>query len=66
MKEEFQEIKTYRVIARCECGGQMNPTGQVLSTYPEQYPHFCDSCGKTELYLKTYPTITYKHIEEGE
>lgn len=66
MKEEVREVKTYKVIARCECGGQMKPTGVVLSTYPAQYPHVCDRCGQTETYFKEYPTYVYGYVEEGE
>lgn len=66
MKEEAREVKTYKVIARCECGGQMRQTGVVLTTYPAQYPHVCDRCEKAGTYFKKYPTYVYGYVEEGE
>lgn len=60
MKETTIELKTYKVRATCECGGEFLPTGIVLMTNPCQYPHKCNSCGKEETFLVQYPKIEYK------
>ena len=66
MIKVVREVKTYRVIARCECGGQMKPTGVVYSTYPEQYLHVCDKCKKMETFFDSYPKIVYEYAEAEE
>ena len=39
------------------CGkGKMKPYGNIIiTTFPEQYPHKCDSCGYEENYHIRYP-----------
>ncbi len=66
MTEEKYEVKTYQVIARCECGGKMHPTGIIYSTYPAQYPHICDKCNKAETFNERYPKIVYEYVTGGE
>lgn len=59
IKEKVQPIK---VFAKCECGGEFNPTGICLTTYPCQYPHICNKCGKSETFECTYPKIEFEDI----
>ncbi len=64
MKPERVEMKTYEVIARCDCEsedfGGMKFTGMVLTSMPPQYPHHCGDCGKTENLTKQYPCFEYE------
>lgn len=59
------EVKPIKVIALCECGGEFKRTTTLgtLATYPTQYPHVCDKCGKHETFFVCYPTIEYKEVE---
>lgn len=43
--------KLYIEEAICDkCGSEMNHTGMVLTSWPEQYPYQCPKCGWTEHY----------------
>lgn len=55
-------VKPVKVEMSCpRCGsGRMLPGDTVLTTYPLQYPHECNSCGYTETYRKIYPYIEYE------
>lgn len=59
------EVKAVKVSAFCECGGEFKRanTGGMLATYPPQYPHICDKCGKQETFYVSYPTIEYREVE---
>lgn len=68
MGELVEEAKTLIVIVKmkCEkCGeGLMEKFGNtVLATYPPQYPHKCNKCGKVENYPVEYPYMRCVPIE---
>ena len=58
-----KKVQPIKVIAVCECGGEMKPTGITLMTNPCRYPHECNKCGRAETYDCKYPKIEY---EEGD
>jgi hypothetical protein len=39
--------------------GYMKPTGMVLTSYPEQYRHYCDKCNCTAIYYNRYPLTSF-------
>ena len=60
------EVKTYMVNKQCDCGGIFEYTeGFTLATYPPQYPHKCNSCGKSETFNHIYPILEYEPVEEN-
>lgn len=61
MEKSF-EVKTFITKMYCECGGEMIPNGNVLCTYPPQYSHDCNKCGKRACYDIKYPKVEYKEI----
>lgn len=63
MKEVKREVKTYIVYANCECGGTFKPINMCLMSYPPQYPHKCNKCGKEEFFNCTYPRATNVEVE---
>lgn len=38
-----------------ECNVELNATGMVYMTYPEQYEYQCPNCGNTTSYQHFYP-----------
>lgn len=60
-QEVSTEVKTVVVRMKCECGGEMKPTGECLTSYPPQYPHVCDKCGKKATYHIHYPDLRYEN-----
>lgn len=61
------ESKIFTVNKKCDkCGkGLMLRSGNMtLATYPPQYPHECNNCGKVENYNKEYPYYEVVPIEE--
>lgn len=67
MRVECKEVKVLQNKAYCECGGEFeygNEDGVsiALMTYPPQYPHICNKCGKIENFFVIYPFITYETI----
>lgn len=42
-----------------DCNASMEPTGEVLCSYPAQYPHICPVCGTQIQYgiTEKYPYI---------
>ena len=62
MKLVKSDIKPMMVRAMCECGGEFKPNGIVLTTYPEQYPHKCDRCGKLDVFYCEYPKVEYEEV----
>lgn len=63
MAEKETELRTFRVKMFCDCGGEMKPTGMVLSSHPPQFPHQCSLCGMRATYDKSYPHLEYKVVE---
>ncbi len=60
MSEKETEVRSVRVALECNCGGNMKFTGTELTSYPPQYPHKCEKCGKTKnVRGKTYPYTKY-------
>lgn len=59
---ERKEVKVVKVIAKCECGGEFEPTGMKYMTNPPQYPHKCNKCEKKEQFRCTYPKIEYEEV----
>lgn len=63
-----EEVKTIQVDYTCDkCGvGKMRPSGNVLMTYPAQYPHFCNNpekCDGVNTFAGiTYPYTTYEKV----
>ena len=64
--EERNEVKIVKVDFKCpQCpDGHLRPTGTVLTSYPPQYPHMCDSvnCDYGQTFSLTYPYIDYVPI----
>ncbi len=62
-----KEVKSYRVDYICDkCKvGKMVPSGMCLTSYPAQYPHFCDDrmCGASKNFYETYPVMKYEEVE---
>ena len=63
LKEKRTEVRTYQVRLMCEkCdGGEMLPTGILLTSNPAQYPHRCNKCGHEDTPRggKSYPRTEY-------
>ena len=60
------EVKVFEEHLYCdECGDEMFPTGNVLTSCPLQFPHECPSCGFTAVYTTPYPNKVYKRVEIG-
>lgn len=57
--EVRNNLQTVKVRMMCECGGEMEPTGEIYDTYPPRYPHKCLKCGEGEIYSRRYPCIEY-------
>jgi hypothetical protein len=66
MKEERFEIKPYGVKYRCDCGGEMKPTGQMLMSDPPKWPHECKDCKAIANLTKKYPTVEWEVITDDQ
>lgn len=65
--EKKVEVKTFIIKAICEkCEGEMLPDGNVLTTFPPQYSHICNSCGASCTFYCTYPKTIYEEIEANQ
>ena len=63
---EKKEVKTYIVRLYCNnCRNEMESTGFVLPSYPEQYPYKCPNCGWKTTATERYPKIEYQEIDDG-
>jgi hypothetical protein len=63
--EEKEVVRPIRVRMRCSCGGtyeqvEDNGFSITLTTFPPQYPHRCNKCGKIINFPKQYPYIEYE------
>ena len=60
-----EKVETYYVRAFCpKCGTEMKQSNIVLTSWPEQYPHFCPNCGYKHMFDKSYPAIEYEGVDE--
>lgn len=66
MKEVKKPVQEYVIHAMCECGGEFIIGDVVLTTYPVQYPHICNKCGKKATFDKRYPNIEYEEIDTSK
>lgn len=55
-------LRAVRVEWFCECGGTMAFEGNVLTSYPPQYPHKCGACGKGATSDKVYPCVEHEAL----
>ena len=66
MAEEYKivrnKMEVYEEPIVCDCGGELNPTGEVLLTYPGLYPYICNKCRKITNWDKANPSISYETI----
>lgn len=61
MAERIEFLEPVRVTKLCDkCNEAMVFSGQVLTTYPGQYPHYCSKCGNKQTYFQVYPGIEYR------
>lgn len=44
-----------------DCGGDVLPTGKVLTSCPLQYEHKCSKCDKEYIFRESYPRIEYEY-----
>jgi hypothetical protein len=65
MQENRTKVRVYRVTAFCDCGGEMQRTGQTFLTYPEKIQYICTKCNKLENSTRRYPHLDYED-DEGE
>jgi hypothetical protein len=62
MAEQRKQVLPVRVNYSCDkCGGDVLPTGVCLTSYPAQYPHDCQWCGKRYTFTSLYPRI--EHVD---
>ena len=54
-----QEVRTFLVSLKCDCGGEMKRNGPVKLSDPPLYPHGCGECGEGSDERKTYPCVDY-------
>lgn len=60
MAEKKRPVQPVRVNYSCDkCGGDVLPTGACFDSYPAQYPHDCQQCGKRYTFTSLYPRIEY-------
>lgn len=60
MIEHRITLKPVEVHKICDCGGEFKFDGNVLPSYPTQYPHTCDKCKAKVVLNKVYPCIEYE------
>lgn len=55
------KIQPYRIHKLCECGGEYEFSGEVLTIHPPKYVHYCEDCGDRVSFLFKYPKIKYEN-----
>jgi hypothetical protein len=60
MGEERFEMKPYGVRYKCNCGGEMIPTGKMLMSNPPQFPHECKECREVVNLKEKFPTVRWE------
>lgn len=67
MAEEKYKVNTYEIDFKCDVcrTGYMRPTGEILTTFPAQFPHRCNHCG-AEMTVRehTYPYTVTEQVKE--
>ena len=65
MKVKEVKVEPYMMLGYCDkCGGEMQPTGVVFTTYPEIYQYKCSKCGNIEESSENLNMVYYKHVEK--
>lgn len=59
MIEKRITAQAYKVVAGCECGGELKSTGVMKTSFPAQFAHVCNTCGKAEYLLGAYPRMEF-------
>lgn len=61
----FSDVKVQLVDYICdECKeSNMEYTGNMIFTYPEQYEHKCNNCGNVKNFNVKYPEVVYTYIK---
>lgn len=62
MRIEDRPAQTVLVTAYCECGGQLEFTGETKASWPPLHTHKCDRCGAKRLSEKTYPCFEHRAL----
>lgn len=62
MKEIKEEVKTFKVKAMCDCGGEYKPTGRVFDVWPPHYVHECNKCSTSSSFTSHYPKLVHENI----
>ena len=52
-------IKVVHTLECDNCGREMTPNLEVLTTWPEQYSYHCSSCGSYTRSFTLYPYTEY-------
>ena len=62
--DEMQEKRTIvipiQVTLICDCGKEMEPTGDILLSMPQKYVYHCLNCKNTNTTTEVYPRIIYE------
>ena len=60
-------VRAIRFAMICPmCGQEMQATGQVLLSFPSQYPHMCPCGFKHVVVGESFPKIEYRQIMETD
>ena len=64
--EKIKKIKAiYHTYLYCDkCGALMEPTGNVLCSYPPQYGYICPKCDFSTHSFKSYPETSIEYEED--
>lgn len=64
VNEQSIETKASVVRLYCPCGGEMLPTGMLLTSHPARVSHRCEVCGMETHSFLSYPHVTFKTSDE--
>jgi hypothetical protein len=60
-------MKVFQIKKLCDdCNGELEYTGQSLTTYPALYPHECKDCKRRYTFDKMYPALEYEEDSHDE
>lgn len=59
---EKKPVTPISVDYRCDSckEGFMRPNGEILTSYPAQYPHVCNKCFVGQSFDRTYPYVYWE------